>query len=66
MSGSFAAEVRARARMAAAALEAARRDDDVDALMLAEGEWEEVLQLANVHGVRLDPDGAEPGPGAAT
>lgn len=52
--------------MAAAALEAARRDDDVDALMLAEGEWEEVLQLANVHGVRLDPDGAEPGPGAAT
>ncbi|MFI7700568.1 hypothetical protein [Nonomuraea sp. NPDC049480] len=63
MSESFAAEVRARARLAAAALEAARRDDDADALILAEGEWEDLLRLARSHGVRLDSDGAEPDQG---
>lgn len=53
MSGSFAAEVRQRARRASAALEAARHGDDADALALAEAEWEHVTRLARTHGITI-------------
>ncbi|MEV1248758.1 hypothetical protein ACIBO2_57070 [Nonomuraea sp. NPDC050022] len=56
VSGSFAAAVRQRLRLADAALQAARAEDDVDALMLAEAEWEDVTHLARSHGMRLDAD----------
>ena len=56
VSGSFAAAVRQRLRLADAALRAARAEDDVDALMLAEAEWEDVTHLARSHGVRVDAD----------
>lgn len=65
MSGSFAAAVRERGRRAAAALEAARRGDDVDALMLAEAEWDHVARLARTHGVPTGSDEAGPGEGTA-
>ncbi|GII05506.1 hypothetical protein Pta02_75140 [Planobispora takensis] len=53
MSGSFAAAVRERAGRASTALETARHGDDVDALALAEAEWEHVMRLARTHGITL-------------
>jgi hypothetical protein len=66
VSGSFAAAVRQRLRLADAALQAARAEDDVDALMLAEAEWEDVTHLARSHGVRLDADTGATDSGGST
>jgi len=66
VSGSFAATVRQRLRLADAALQAARAEDDVDALMLAEAEWEDVTHLARSHGVRLDADPGTTDTGGST
>jgi hypothetical protein len=43
-------------RRARTALEAARQDDDVEGMIVAEGEWEDVTRLARDNGVRIDPD----------
>lgn len=56
MSGPFATAIRERVRQARTALEAARRDDDVEGTLIAEGEWEDVTRLARDNGVRIDPD----------
>lgn|GEM_PF-5020797 len=61
MNGSFATAVRERAHRAAAALEAARHDDDLGELMSAEAEWEHVTRLARTHGVPIGPGDAGPG-----
>ncbi|MFD1936724.1 MULTISPECIES: hypothetical protein [Nonomuraea] len=60
MSGSFAAAVRERALRAGMALEAARHDDDADALALAQAEWEHVTRLARTHGVQISLGEIEP------
>lgn len=56
MSGPFAAAIRERARQARAALETARRDDDPEALIVAEGEWDDVQRVARDHDIELGPD----------
>ncbi|MDF5753378.1 hypothetical protein [Spongiactinospora sp. TRM90649] len=53
MSTAFAATVRERAWQAAQALRAARQGDDADAVLVAEGEWEDVRRLAAAHGVDI-------------
>ncbi|GII54211.1 hypothetical protein Pth03_26000 [Planotetraspora thailandica] len=63
MSGPFAAAIRERARLARAALEQARRDGDADDLIVAEGEWEDVVRLARAHGVPIGVEEAAPGEG---
>ncbi|MFB4279655.1 hypothetical protein ACBJ59_30520 [Nonomuraea sp. MTCD27] len=65
MSGAFAAAVRERARLARAAVLAARRDQDPDEALVAEAEWEHVTRLARTHGIRLaepEPEPAEAEP----
>ncbi len=42
------------------ALEAARHDDDADALALAQAEWEHVTRLARTHGVQISLGEIEP------
>ncbi len=56
MSGPFAAAIRERVRQARTALETARREDDVEGQLVAEGVWEDVTRLARDNGVRIDPD----------
>ncbi|GAA4562965.1 hypothetical protein [Planotetraspora kaengkrachanensis] len=63
MSGPFAAAIRERALLAWAALEEARREEDVEGLIVAEGEWEDVVRLARAHGVQIGDDEAGPGEG---
>ncbi|MGP4105162.1 hypothetical protein [Nonomuraea sp. KM90] len=66
MSGAFAAAVRERARLARAAVLAARRDQDPDEALVAEAEWEHVTRLARTHGIRLaEPEPAEAEPAEA-
>ncbi|GGS67204.1 hypothetical protein ACIBIZ_19940 [Nonomuraea spiralis] len=64
MSTAFAATIRDRAYAAWQALQAARRDDDHYATLLAEGEWEDLRRLAHAHGVDIEtgrPDTPEEG-----
>ncbi|GAA4590275.1 hypothetical protein GCM10023194_46700 [Planotetraspora phitsanulokensis] len=61
MSGPFAAAIRERARSARTALERARREHDVDEMLVAEGEWDDVVRLARAHGVELGDEDAESG-----
>jgi hypothetical protein len=63
VSGPFAAAIRERARSARVALERARRDHDADELIVAEGEWEDVVRLARAHGVPVGDEEADPGEG---
>ncbi|MET8002655.1 hypothetical protein [Nonomuraea glycinis] len=56
MSGPFAVAIRERVRQARTALEVARQNDDVEGLLIAEGEWEDLVRLARDNGVRIDPD----------
>lgn len=57
MSGPFAAAIRERARQAHAALETARAEDDPEALIVAEGEWDDVRRVAREHDIELGPEG---------
>ncbi|MFI6793067.1 hypothetical protein ACIBG4_37645 [Nonomuraea sp. NPDC050383] len=54
MSTGLAAAVRERARLAGQALRAARQGGDAHAVLVAEGEWEDVRRLAEAHAVSLD------------
>ncbi|MEV1177410.1 hypothetical protein [Nonomuraea sp. NPDC049784] len=54
MSTAFAAAVRERAQVAWQALRAARRDGDAHAVLVAEGEWEDVRRLAAAHAVSIE------------
>jgi len=65
VSGPFAAAIRERARSAREALERARRDHDVDELLVAEGEWDDVVRLARAHGVQIGAEDANSGEGTA-
>ena len=56
VSGPFAAAIRDRARRARAALETARQEDDPEALIVAEGEWDDVTRVAREHDIELGPD----------
>ncbi len=63
MSGSFAAALRQRAQLARTALEAAHHDDDANALIAAEGEWDDIVRLAHAHSVPIHPESNEPDSG---
>ncbi|MEQ4721820.1 hypothetical protein [Nonomuraea sp. B19D2] len=53
MSTAFAAAIRERAQVALQALRAARQDGDAHAVLVAEGEWEDVRRLADAHAVSI-------------